>query len=351
MERPSLEKQKDMDRDSDRKFLASFPVISKKNDKDGCGKDRGFRKFVKCETGKSADRKRKSNDSPLDFTNQKGPRIIVTEPGRLKAMDGFVKPSGLLGSHKPTDYNDNSLLRKTDSGSVVTSGSAFKQVERTSPQTSIPSPSLPEMYPVQNPSHHHPYPYARLPASVPSVMETLPIVSSDEPMMTQSKLVSAFSPNHKSYLTQFPDPNLLRPPFIANHEAMSKLPVSPNSLEPRPFMPAPVHQDIWGLAPFGSRQPCTKPFSSPLENFAARRALQAWLPPNVAALTFQAQNWCAKCNTSFRMTSDLVYHMRSHHKSNNDVMKKKREDKLKCNICGETFRERHHMSRHMTSHM
>ncbi|KAH3869083.1 hypothetical protein DPMN_032241 [Dreissena polymorpha] len=27
-----------------------------------------------------------------------------------------------------------------------------------------------------------------------------------------------------------------------------------------------------------------------------------------------AQNWCAKCNATFRMTSDLVNLMRSHHK-------------------------------------
>lgn len=69
--------------------------------------------------------------------------------------------------------------------------------------------------------------------------------------------------------------------------------------------------------------------------------------PNLANL---ASNWCAKCNATFRMTSDLVYHMRSHHKSNVDPMRKKREDKLRCNICGETFRERHHLTRHMTSH-
>ncbi|XP_069125672.1 zinc finger protein 488-like [Argopecten irradians] len=62
------------------------------------------------------------------------------------------------------------------------------------------------------------------------------------------------------------------------------------------------------------------------------------------------QNWCAKCNASFRMTSDLVYHMRSHHKREFDPVKKKRDDKLKCNICHETFRERHHLTRHMTSH-
>ncbi|GAB6029776.1 PR domain containing 8 [Chamberlinius hualienensis] len=50
------------------------------------------------------------------------------------------------------------------------------------------------------------------------------------------------------------------------------------------------------------------------------------------------------------MTSDLVYHMRSHHKRDPDPMKKKREDKLRCHICNETFRERHHLTRHMTSH-
>lgn len=63
-----------------------------------------------------------------------------------------------------------------------------------------------------------------------------------------------------------------------------------------------------------------------------------------------AQNWCAKCNATFRMTSDLVYHMRSHHKREFDPIKKKREDKLQCSVCKETFKERHHLTRHMTSH-
>lgn len=71
-------------------------------------------------------------------------------------------------------------------------------------------------------------------------------------------------------------------------------------------------------------------------------------PVNAMALS---QNWCAKCNASFRMTSDLVYHMRSHHKREFDPVKKKRDDKLRCNICQETFRERHHLTRHMTSHV
>ncbi|XP_066488378.1 PR domain zinc finger protein 8 [Tiliqua scincoides] len=77
------------------------------------------------------------------------------------------------------------------------------------------------------------------------------------------------------------------------------------------------------------------------------------LPPSFASLCLPAQNWCAKCNASFRMTSDLVYHMRSHHKKEyalEPLVKRRREEKLKCPICHESFRERHHLSRHMTSH-
>jgi hypothetical protein len=82
-------------------------------------------------------------------------------------------------------------------------------------------------------------------------------------------------------------------------------------------------------------------------------------PAAAAAGTFPSlnlsQNWCAKCNASFRMTSDLVYHMRSHHSREHDTVamgttRKKRDDKLTCEFCGEIFRERHHLTRHMTSH-
>ncbi|XP_069092904.1 PR domain zinc finger protein 8 [Pleurodeles waltl] len=77
------------------------------------------------------------------------------------------------------------------------------------------------------------------------------------------------------------------------------------------------------------------------------------LPPSFTSLCLPAQNWCAKCNASFRMTSDLVYHMRSHHKKEyamEPLVRRRREEKLKCPICNESFRERHHLSRHMTSH-
>ncbi|KAH9360060.1 hypothetical protein HPB48_020280 [Haemaphysalis longicornis] len=84
--------------------------------------------------------------------------------------------------------------------------------------------------------------------------------------------------------------------------------------------------------------------------YPAAAAVLPYLPPSLAALSLPSQNWCAKCQTSFRMTSDLVYHMRSHHKREPDPAKKRREDKLRCHICHESFRERHHLTRHMTSH-
>nr|XP_051693525.1 zinc finger protein 488 [Oryctolagus cuniculus]XP_051693526.1 zinc finger protein 488 [Oryctolagus cuniculus] len=78
---------------------------------------------------------------------------------------------------------------------------------------------------------------------------------------------------------------------------------------------------------------------------AASRAL---LPPTLSSLGLSAQNRCARCSVAFRLTADLVVHMRSHHKR--APAKKRREDALTCPFCQEHFRERHHLSRHMTSH-
>lgn len=89
-----------------------------------------------------------------------------------------------------------------------------------------------------------------------------------------------------------------------------------------------------------------------IRNPATAAILSTFLPTACTSLSLTAQNVCAKCNISFRMTSDLVYHMRSHHKNDfqHDPHRRKREEKLKCNVCSESFRERHHLTRHMTAH-
>ncbi|XP_046508756.1 zinc finger protein 488, partial [Equus quagga] len=93
---------------------------------------------------------------------------------------------------------------------------------------------------------------------------------------------------------------------------------------------------------------------TPTPSVASSTASWALLPSTFTSLGLSTQNWCAKCNLSFRLTSDLVFHMRSHHKKERaapDLQSKKlREEALTCPICHEYFRERHHLARHMTSH-
>lgn len=92
----------------------------------------------------------------------------------------------------------------------------------------------------------------------------------------------------------------------------------------------------------------------PMPSSSSSTASWALLPPTFTSLGPSTQNWCAKCNLSFHLTSDLVFHMRSHHKKEHvgpDLHSKKlREEAVTCPICHEYFRERHHLSRHMTSH-
>ncbi|KAM6157361.1 zinc finger protein 488 [Erethizon dorsatum] len=81
---------------------------------------------------------------------------------------------------------------------------------------------------------------------------------------------------------------------------------------------------------------------------------RAVLPPALTSLGLSTQNWCARCSRSFRLTADLVFHMRSHHKKEpagpDPHPKPRRQEALTCPVCHEYFRERHHLSRHMTSH-
>ncbi|XP_067612776.1 PR domain zinc finger protein 8 [Eurosta solidaginis] len=122
---------------------------------------------------------------------------------------------------------------------------------------------------------------------------------------------------------------------------------------PPEFLPAYSTFPFSGAAshPFAAVAPPELPRIA--QNPAAAAILTTLIPPTLAStFSLTAQNVCAKCNISFRMTSDLVYHMRSHHKSEVacDPNRRKREEKLRCPVCQETFRERHHLTRHMTAH-
>ena len=130
------------------------------------------------------------------------------------------------------------------------------------------------------------------------------------------------------------------------HSALDhRLSARPNSSSiapppPPPSAPTPRGPSI--VPP--QQQPPSQTAAPPLQLPAAA------LAPSLASAP--SQNVCAKCNLSFRMTSDLVYHMRSQHRrdANTDPVRQKRQEKLRCPVCGENFRERHHLTRHMTSH-
>ena len=86
----------------------------------------------------------------------------------------------------------------------------------------------------------------------------------------------------------------------------------------------------------------------------------------------EAVNWCAHCSISFRLTSDLVQHMRNFHACGNSTANEKPNSSsmagkissdsvktsafknviknFKCSSCGESFKERHHLTRHLSSH-
>lgn len=141
--------------------------------------------------------------------------------------------------------------------------------------------------------------------------------------------------------------------------------MSPNKINFLPFRPEIPYLQAGSSYPFSVQNfqppnsdfmkfpvPSRDPPVNPLIANPAAALLSTLLPPTLAAFTLPSQNVCAKCSISFRMTSDLVYHMRTHHKSESavDPHRRKREEKLKCPVCNESFRERHHLTRHMTAH-
>ncbi|KXJ75365.1 hypothetical protein RP20_CCG011825 [Aedes albopictus] len=143
-------------------------------------------------------------------------------------------------------------------------------------------------------------------------------------------------------------PDLTPPPPTKTKQQMMYRPPMPDPELPQTYFPSPP------FMPFGPGAPpgLLPEVDGIIRNPAAAAILSTLLPTAMGAFSLSAQNTCAKCNISFRMTSDLVYHMRSHHKNDHqqDPQRRKREEKLKCPVCNESFRERHHLTRHMTAH-
>lgn len=265
----------------------------------------------------------------------------------LKLQTGGKYFQSLAAHQKPQVFDDPnpSKAKILLNGSSPTQKSAFTKVSlpkesRVSPSLSI-SPDLTYQNSLSPSPPILPRNYSNFPANI-------------------------LSPNHifknqtsNTYqAANFPPETFTSSP-IENHFLM-KATAAPEMLQPNFSKMRPVLTQYRPEIPYNYQQfqpqdmlkiaqPELK-FAPEIRNPAAA-ILTSLLPPSLAALSLPAQNVCAKCNISFRMTSDLVYHMRSHHKNDSvDFTKKRREDKLKCPVCAESFRERHHLTRHMTAH-
>lgn len=242
-------------------------------------------------------------------------------------------------SSSPQMYDDPSFISQELNNRVVDPPkSAFTKVPHARQQES-PIPPTPSLSPEQ----------LSCPSTSPPISASPPRNSLYQHFRSEYHLINGGPFHTISQMQQLAQSEKLRQQFSYRPTQLphqnSDL-VNPNAYLPTgnfPFANATTH-------PFVAQPDLSGIVRNPA---AAAALLTTLIPPTIAtSFSMTAQNVCAKCNISFRMTSDLVYHMRSHHKSEftTDTNRRKREEKLKCPVCNESFRERHHLTRHMTAH-
>ena len=74
-----------------------------------------------------------------------------------------------------------------------------------------------------------------------------------------------------------------------------------------------------GATPFKAPPPLAIPSLTLPPAPSEPTGLGSILPPSQMGFGLNASNTCAKCGVTFRMTSDLVYHMRTHHSKPNQM--------------------------------
>ncbi|GFY47433.1 PR domain zinc finger protein 8 [Trichonephila inaurata madagascariensis] len=303
-----------------------------------------------------------------DKTREEGKVVDSTSSSPRKTPSEAFKlttPSNVPMYHSPIHTNVDLSPPENNSSS------AFKKVDKSSAafHPNITSLSLftggidpRELLFQSGANGFAPFPYPLTPVtSTPSYHGvTLPqngVSPVSPPVLTaptmDGHMTSAFAPSAKLSTTVSSSSGAMHQQLkMEEFKVMRKMPNLADGGYELTALMSPTLTDVRMSSMPSGLQYAPKP--QPMDVFAGAKGLPPpllpFLPPSLAALSFPSQNWCAKCNASFRMTSDLVYHMRSHHKKQTDPQKLKREEKLRCHICNESFRERHHLTRHMTSH-
>ncbi|XP_045493319.1 uncharacterized protein LOC123692600 [Colias croceus] len=296
---------------------------------------------------------------------------------RPNSNESAARPPKFLPEYKNKIFDDPTLIsvqtraryenRFFAKQPEVSPKSAFTKVSNFGLRSPIPNPSVsPDSLMYQNSISP---PLATSPpvnnfnkAGFSNLLTPAHLLNGHNFFKSQNMPSSSPSYPESSHMPQRPTVPIKNVDFHGKGDA--KLQMSPNKMNFLPFRPELPYLPAGSSYPFGVQNfqqpsPDFMKFSAPprepvnplIANPAAA-ILSTLLPSTLAAFSLPAQNVCAKCSISFRMTSDLVYHMRTHHKSEStvDPNRRKREEKLKCPVCNESFRERHHLTRHMTAH-
>ncbi|XP_068149199.1 abl interactor homolog [Drosophila tropicalis] len=273
----------------------------------------------------------------------RSPRIY-DDPTLVLPVGGESSPEVSIAASSPPPLPLRSAFTKVASSSVSTSSSSPSNTSR------LESPSIiePDQLSCHSMSPPLETPPPTMPTSAAAAAPPSPLVYHN--FRPEYQFNGAFQAVNSMQALRLKQLYTTRPP------GPNSTPISPPSSSPPSVASGgPPPEFLHAAAAYPGFAPPPHPFAvaQPLQNPAAAAILSTLIPPTLAStFTLTAQNVCAKCNISFRMTSDLVYHMRSHHKSEVacDPNRRKREEKLRCPVCQETFRERHHLTRHMTAH-
>lgn len=296
----------------------------------------------KCEVGSTTSKSEKQNQMSTIEETQNRKRTSLHEEEKSHKI--FLKDNSHLGEKilmlkDYRDVNSNVSLSNVDGEKQDLSASAFRKVEKTESSTQEEKHLPSNRHVINNKAERKfendmiPTSFSSHPLSNKDCFVPPEMISS---LMVPPTVISNGGDIHSKVMDSY---GLgLSYPFSVSESMMRNLEsLSPNS-----------RKQYLMNSGFASSIPFTKS-ANPMVEKILQTSNIAMLHKPLPILT-QSTNWCAKCNTSFRMTSDLVYHMRSHHSKESPTTHPKRDEKLKCNICQETFKERHHLTRHMTSH-
>ncbi|XP_045078455.1 PR domain zinc finger protein 8 [Coregonus clupeaformis] len=313
-------------------FKRSRPETSPQDNKPATDFHNLARDMENIKTGSSSTRdtetigslKRKHTKVEEDRWSEPQPLVIKQEPldRGCCTLNMKIQPSS-VSCHLPSNINKNNITKDRATQLHIQQGSGPEDL-RSSSSLRSSSPSL--------------------------------IWSSftDSPTVTSAFIQVSVSENRRSAFSQ--PPRSVSLPQTTPLLGRAKTSITPLTTDlHRPVLVQGVLKQRHPLYSQAALWPRT-PGRSPLQ-------VQISLPPSVSRLSplsLMAQNLCAKCNISFRLISDLVQHMRSYHKraldtteSGSGVKQQQRraiEERLKCSVCSEVFRQRHHLARHMTSH-